>query len=149
MPVPGLLRNRASGLFLFCSSFHLPSLPSSFLPLFLTVETVSYLFLLPSYILCHFPNFSIAVSRLSLRSFFVLFPLYYFVLSSPSQLWNIEAEACMGIFRGHSGWLHFVAFSVDGKKIVTASSDETCKVGLLWGGAGRRRTSWVVDPSEL
>ena len=40
----------------------------------------------------------------------------------------MEAEVCMGIFRGHSGWLHSVCFSQDGERIVTASTDETCKV---------------------
>jgi len=52
-----------------------------------------------------------------------------------AQLWNVEGRSCVGVFRGHSGWLHSVSFSPDGKRIVTTSEDETCKV-------------WKVEPVE-
>ena len=56
----------------------------------------------------------------------------------------MEAEVCMGIFRGHSGWLHSVCFSQDGERIVTASTDETCKVCVLWKGLpGVSKSVWV------
>lgn len=44
------------------------------------------------------------------------------------QLWNAVSEASLGVFRGHSGWVHCVAFSQDTCKLVSSSDDETVKV---------------------
>lgn len=45
-----------------------------------------------------------------------------------SQLWNAVSEASLGVYRGHSGWVHCVAFSQDASRLVSASEDETVKV---------------------
>ena len=34
----------------------------------------------------------------------------------------------MALYRGHASWVHNVAFSSDGTKLVTASDDETVKI---------------------
>ena len=44
------------------------------------------------------------------------------------QLWNAVSEGSLGVYRGHSGWVHCVAFSQDTCKLVSASDDETVKV---------------------
>lgn len=46
------------------------------------------------------------------------------------QLWNAVSEASLGVYVGHSGWVHSVAFSQDACKLVTSSDDETVKVLL-------------------
>lgn len=44
------------------------------------------------------------------------------------KLWNAISEASLGVNRGHSGWVHCVAFSQDACKLVSASDDETVKI---------------------
>ena len=44
------------------------------------------------------------------------------------QLWNTVSEASLGVYRGHSGWVHCVALSQDACKLVSSSDDETVKV---------------------
>lgn len=44
------------------------------------------------------------------------------------QLWNAVSEGSLGVYRGHSGWVHCVAFSQDSCKLVSSSDDETVKV---------------------
>ena len=46
------------------------------------------------------------------------------------QLWNTVSEGSLGIYRGHSGWVHRVDFSQDASKLVTTSEDETVKVSF-------------------
>lgn len=54
------------------------------------------------------------------------------VVLSFFQLWNAFSEASLGVYRGHSGWVHCVAFSKDGCKLISASDDETIKVKCQW-----------------
>eukprot|EP00794_Sanderia_malayensis_P018164 gene18164-19977_t len=51
-----------------------------------------------------------------------------------AQLWNVDVMTCMGVFPGHASWLYSVCYSPDGKKIVTASEDKTCKRMSYAGG---------------
>ena len=44
------------------------------------------------------------------------------------QLWNTVNEGSIGVYRGHSGWVHCVALSQDASKLVSSSDDETVKV---------------------
>jgi len=52
------------------------------------------------------------------------------------QLWNAVSEASLGVYRGHSGWVHCVAFSQDASRLVSASEDETVKI-------------WAVDTTTV
>lgn len=52
------------------------------------------------------------------------------------QLWNAVSEGSLGVNRGHSGWVHCVAFSQDASKVVSASDDETVKI-------------WAVDTTTV
>lgn len=44
------------------------------------------------------------------------------------QLWNTVNEGSIGVYRGHSGWVHCVALSQDASKLVSSSDDETVKI---------------------
>ena len=46
--------------------------------------------------------------------------------------------------RGHSGWVHSVAYSPDGKHIVSGSRDQTVNV---WDAATGKKVSHRVLPS--
>ncbi|XP_015776356.1 PREDICTED: apoptotic protease-activating factor 1-like [Acropora digitifera] len=52
------------------------------------------------------------------------------------QLWNSISEGSLGVYRGHSGWVHCVTFSKDASKLVSASDDETVKI-------------WAVDTTTV
>jgi WD40 repeat protein len=43
-------------------------------------------------------------------------------------MWNAQTGAYMGVFSGHSGPIVGVNFTPDGKKLVTASADQTIRV---------------------
>ena len=44
-------------------------------------------------------------------------------------LWDAETGALLRTFRGHTDWVRSVAFSPDGKRVLTGSDDSTAK---LW-----------------
>ena len=44
------------------------------------------------------------------------------------QLWDMVKGINLAVYRGHTGWVHCVAFSGDSTRLVTASDDETLKV---------------------
>lgn len=46
-----------------------------------------------------------------------------------AQIWNIEVGQPVGELKGHRGPLYWAEFSLDGKRIVTASADKTAR---LW-----------------
>ena len=56
------------------------------------------------------------------------FMIIYLLFLVYLQLWNSISEGSLGVYRGHSGWVHCVTFSKDASKLVSASDDETVKV---------------------
>mmetsp|Transcript_13771 Transcript_13771/g.37286 ORF Transcript_13771/g.37286 Transcript_13771/m.37286 type:complete len:693 (+) Transcript_13771:139-2217(+) len=48
------------------------------------------------------------------------------------QMWDLEAQVLLNIFKGHKYWVTHVAYSVDGIHIASASADKSIKV---WNAA--------------
>jgi WD40 repeat protein len=49
-----------------------------------------------------------------------------------ASIWDAETGALLTTLEGHTGEVYSVAFSPDGERVVTASSDKTAR---LWSAA--------------
>eukprot|EP00928_Gymnodinium_smaydae_P078609 TRINITY_DN62727_c0_g1_i1.p1 TRINITY_DN62727_c0_g1~~TRINITY_DN62727_c0_g1_i1.p1 ORF type:complete len:719 (-),score=141.27 TRINITY_DN62727_c0_g1_i1:35-2122(-) len=50
------------------------------------------------------------------------------------QMWELEAQVLVHVFRGHKYWVNHVAYSIDGVHIASASADKTAKVWNVVNG---------------
>jgi WD40 repeat protein len=51
-----------------------------------------------------------------------------------ARLWDARTGAPLAVLEGHTSWLRGVAFSPDGKRLVTWSQDRTARVWDAWAG---------------
>ena len=50
------------------------------------------------------------------------------------KLWSVSGGECLKTFQGHSSYVYGVAFSPDGRTVVSGSSDKTLKLWSVSGG---------------
>jgi WD40 repeat protein len=57
-------------------------------------------------------------------------------------LWDVASRKPRATLHGHKGWVYGIAFSPDGKRLVSASSDKTA---ILWDLATRKPLATLGD----
>lgn len=84
----------------------------------------------------------------------------YPVLASSStdqtiRLWDIQTGHCLHVLRGHTDWVHAIAFTPDGQFLASASSDQTIRIWEIATGQchhilqGHKSHIWAVAFSPV